>query len=141
MRTSVKVVTYIFLQGCIAVNKGFICWLNAKTEFTPGISVAEREHIKAQLNSTEDNLSISKPLIGRASHQWSVQFTRRFMSDDGTIGGVVVASLNPAHFTSFYDRIDLGPSASISMIGSDGVVRASGGATGSSALGGSALGQ
>jgi diguanylate cyclase (GGDEF)-like protein len=132
---SADVLSDIILQAAIVDDKGIIRWSNAQTESSPAISVADREHIKAQLNSTEDNLFISKPLIGRASRQWSVQFTRRFMNDDGTIGGVVVASLNPAHFTSFYDRIDLGPSASISLIGSDGVVRASGGATGGSALG------
>ena len=42
----------------------------------------------------------------------------------------------PRHFTKFYDKIDLGPAASIAMIGSDGVVRASGGsAAGRFALG------
>ena len=38
-----------------------------------------------------------------------------------------MASLNPVHFTSFYDKIDLGSSGAISLIGSDGVVRSSGG--------------
>jgi diguanylate cyclase (GGDEF)-like protein len=132
---SADVLSDIILQAAIVDDKGIIRWSNAQTESSPAISVADREHIIVQLKSTEDHLFISKPLIGRASRQWSVQFTRRFMNEDGTIGGVVVASLNPAHFTSFYDRIDLGPSASISMIGSDGVVRASGGTTGGSALG------
>jgi diguanylate cyclase (GGDEF)-like protein len=132
---SADVLSDIILQAAIVDDKGIIRWSNAQSESSPAISVADREHIKVQLNSTADDLFISKPLIGRASGQWSVQFTRRFMKDDGTIGGVVVASLNPAHFTSFYDKIDLGASASISMIGSDGVVRASGGTTGGFALG------
>ena len=98
--------------------------------------MADREHIRVQLNSTEDHLFISKPVIGRASGQWSVQLTRRFMNRDGSIGGVIVVSLNPEHFTNFYDKIDLGLAASIAMIGSDGVVRASGGgAAGRFALG------
>ena len=59
------------------------------------------------------------------------------MNRDGSIGGVIVVSLNPEHFTNFYDKIDLGLAASIAMIGSDGVVRASGG----SAAGRFALGQ
>src|SRR5262249_26550710 len=75
------------------------------------------------------------PVVGRASRKWSVQFSRRFHDSDGGFGGVVVASLNPAHFTAFYDKIDFGSSASISMIGSDGVVRSSGGTAGHFALG------
>jgi hypothetical protein len=35
----------------------------------------------------------------------------------------VVASLNPSHLTQFYDKIDLGSPAAISLIGSDGVVK------------------
>ncbi len=56
----------------------------------------------------EDRLFISKPVVGRVSRQWSVQFTRRFLNSDGKFGGVVVTSLNPAHLTDFYNRIDFG---------------------------------
>jgi hypothetical protein len=47
----------------------------------------------------------------------------------------VVASLDPGHLTKFYDKIDFGSSASISLVGSDGVVRSSGGSAGGFALG------
>jgi diguanylate cyclase (GGDEF)-like protein len=134
---SSDVLSEIIVQAAIVDNKGIIRWSNAQTASAPAISVADREHIKVQLNSTTDQLFISKPLVGRASGQWSVQFTRRFMRKDGTIGGVVVASMNPAHFTTFYDKFDLGSSGAVSMIGSDGVVRASGG----NAVGRYALGQ
>ena len=127
MVQSTDVLSEIIVQAAIVDNKGIIRWSNARSESSPAISVADREHIKVQLNSNEDNLFISKPVVGRASGHWSVQFTRHFLNRDGTIGGVVVASLNPAHFTAFYDKIDLGSSGSISMIGSDGVIRSSGG--------------
>ncbi len=78
---------------------------------------------------------MSKPVIGRASGRWSVQFSRRFLNRDKTFGGVVVASLDPDHFTRFYNKIDFGSLASISLIGSDGVVRSSGGNAGGFALG------
>ena len=92
---------------------------------------------RAQVNDRAINLFISKPLIGRASGQWSVQLTRRFNNADGSFGGVIVASLNPLHFTTFYNKIDFGADAAIAMIGSDGVVRSSGG----SAIGRFGLGQ
>jgi diguanylate cyclase (GGDEF)-like protein len=131
------VLSEIIVQAAIVDEKGIIRWSNARSESSPAISVADREHIKVQLRSKEDKLFISTPVIGRASGAWSVQFTRRFLKRDGSIGGVVVASMNPVHFTSFYDKIDLGSSGSISMIGGDGVVRSSGG----SSLGRFALGQ
>jgi diguanylate cyclase (GGDEF)-like protein len=91
------------------------------------IDLSDREHYRAHLNTKDDSLYISRPVLGRASNKWSVQFTRRFLSSDGNFGGVVVASLNPAHFADFYEKIDLGSSTSISMVGADGVVRSSGG--------------
>jgi diguanylate cyclase (GGDEF)-like protein len=127
----------IIVQAAFVDAKGIIRASTAGPTPNPPISVADREHIRVQLNSTEDHLFISKPVIGRASGQWSVQLTRRFTNRDGSIGGVIVVSLNPEHFTNFYDKIDLGSAASIAMIGSDGVVRASGG----SAAGRFALGQ
>ena len=105
---SSDVLSEIIVQAAIVDHKGIIRWSNALLANAPAISVADREHIKVQLNSSDDHLYISTPVVGRASGQWSVQFTRRFMRDDGTIGGVVVASLNPAHFTTFYDKFDLG---------------------------------
>ena len=116
----------VVVQAAIVDAKGII---RASTSPLPKqpISVADREHIRVQIHSTGDHLFISKPVIGRASGAWSVQLTRRFNNRDGSLGGVLVISMNPEHFTAFYDKIDLGPAASIALIGSDGVVRASGG--------------
>jgi len=57
------------------------------------------------------------------------------LNEDGGFAGVVVASLNPEHLTRFYERLDLGSSASIFLVGNDGVVRSSGGSAGDFALG------
>jgi len=64
-----------------------------------------------------------------------VQVTRRFLDGEGTFAGVVVASLNPEHFTNFYNNLDFGSSASIALVGADGIVRSSGGGDGGFALG------
>jgi diguanylate cyclase (GGDEF)-like protein len=127
----------LVVQTGIIDSKGIIRASTAGPQPTPPIDVRDRDHYRVQLDSTEDRLFISKPVIGRTSGQWSVQLSRRFNNSDGSFGGVVVISLNPKHFTEFYDKIDLGSAASIAMIGSDGVVRASGG----SAMGRFALGQ
>ena len=127
----------IIVQEAIIDANGIMRATNVGPQPAPPINLSDREHYKVHVHSTEDKLFISKPVVGRASGQWSVQVTRRFLNSDGTFGGVVVASLNPAHFTKFYDKIDFGSTAAISMIGSDGVVRSSGG----SAVGRYALGQ
>jgi diguanylate cyclase (GGDEF)-like protein len=122
------VLSEIIVQVAIIDAKGIMRASNAiKNTVVKPIDLSDRVHFKVHVHSKSDKLYISVPVLGRASKKWSVQFTRRFLKRDGTFGGVVVASLNPAHFTAFYKRVDLGSSASISLIGDDGVVRASGG--------------
>ncbi|WP_298952676.1 EAL domain-containing protein [uncultured Methylobacterium sp.] len=101
----------------------------------PPTDLSDRAHFRVHVDSAEDRLYISKPVVGRASGRVSVQFSRRFVDHLGRFAGVVVASLDPGHLTKFYDKIDFGSPASISLIGSDGIVRSSGGAGGGFAVG------
>ncbi len=126
---STDVLSEIIVQVAIIDAKGISRGSNAKPAPTQRIDISDREHFRVHVNSNEDNLFISAPLVGRASGKWSVQFTRRFSNKDGSFAGVVVASMDPAHFTSFYDKIDLGATTSVALVGSDGVVRAAGGGT------------
>jgi diguanylate cyclase (GGDEF)-like protein len=129
------VLSEIIVQVAIIDAHGIMRASNAGPQPAPPLDLSDREHFRAHVGNNADALFISKPVIGRASHRWSVQFSRRFSNRDGSFAGVVVASLDPNHLTKFYDKIDLGSSAAISLIGSDGFVRASGGAAGGFALG------
>jgi diguanylate cyclase (GGDEF)-like protein len=125
----------IIVQVAIIDAKGIMRASNAGPQPAPALDLSDREHFRVHLNSAEDRLFISKPVVGRVSKQWSVQLTRRFLNKDGEFGGVVVTSLNPAHLTNFYNRINFGDSTTIALIGTDGVVRSSGGAAGGLQLG------
>lgn len=94
----------------------------------PPVDLSDREHYLAHVNSTEDHLFISKPLVGRASNKWSVQFTRRLVDAEGKFAGVVVISLDPNYLTKAYADVDLGSSGGLALVGDDGIVRADGGA-------------
>jgi diguanylate cyclase (GGDEF)-like protein len=117
----------IIVQVAIIDAKGIMRASNAGPQPAPATDLSDREHYLIHVNRPEDRLFISRPVIGRISQQWSVQFTRRFLNREGKFGGVVVTSLNPAHLTDFYNRIDFGSSTSIALVGQDGVVRSSGG--------------
>ena len=117
----------IIVQVAIIDAHGILRASSVGPHPTRPIDLSDREHFKAHLHDTTDLLFISKPLVGRVSGKWSVQLSRRFSNMDGTFGGVVVASLDPEHFTKFYDKVDLASSGSIALIGEDGVVRSAGG--------------
>ena len=121
------VLSEIIVQVAIIDAHGISRGSNAVPAPTGIIDISDREHFRVHLGTSEDKLFISKPVIGRASHKWSVQFTRRFSNKDGSFAGVVVASMDPAHFTRFYDKIDMGETTSVALLGDDGVVRSSGG--------------
>ncbi len=129
------VLSEIIVQVAIIDAKGIMRASNAGPQPAPPMDLSDREHFRVHLDNPADRLFISKPVIGRVSRQWSVQFTRRFLHSDGSFGGVVVTSLNPEHLTNFYNKIDFGSSTSIALIGADGVVRSSGGGSGGFALG------
>jgi diguanylate cyclase (GGDEF)-like protein len=121
------VLSEIIVQVAVIDENGILRASNVGPQPTHPTDLSDREHFKVHIDNPADQLFISKPLVGRVSERWSVQVSRRLSNPDGSFAGVVVASLNPEHLTEFYDKIDFGSSASISLIGADGVVRSSGG--------------
>src|ERR1700716_3629041 len=97
------VLSEIIVQVGTIDAKGIMRASNAGPQPPPALDLSDREHYKVHVNGSQDELFISKPVIGRASGKWSVQVSRRLLNSDGTFAGVVVASLDPEHFTKFYD--------------------------------------
>ena len=129
------VLSDIIVEVAIIDADGTLQASNAGPQPTGRMDLSDRDHFRFHLTSTDDQLYISKPVIGRVSGRWSIQITRRFLNPDGSFGGVVVGSLKPDYFTNLYDSIDFGSSESIALIGGDGIVRSSGGGADGYALG------
>ena len=91
------------------------------------VDLSDREHFKVHAKAKTDRLFISKPLLGRASNQWSVQFTRPFFKRDGNFAGVIVVSLDPEFLTSYFSGLSLGSDGGLALVGEDGIVRAGAG--------------
>ncbi len=89
--------------------------------------LGDREHFQAHLKSKGDFLFISKPVIGRASGKWSVQFARKLTDSAGQFAGVVVISLDAARLARNYGELDLGPGGGLALVGDDGILRAGSG--------------
>ena len=129
--SSSDIISEIIVQYAIIDAGGMMRASSAGQQPAAPMDLSDREHYQFhRINNNKDELYVSRPMIGRVSGKWSIQLTRPFRNKDGSFGGVVVASLNPDHFTQFYQSIDLGQSGSISLVGLDGAVRAAGGAGG-----------
>ena len=113
----------LVLQLTVIDAHGIITHSSLGTPTTP-IDLSTREHFRVHADGTEDNLFISKPVLGKVSKQWSVQFTRRLRHPNGSFAGVMVLSVDPYALSSFYSTVDLGDQGVVTVVGRDGFVRA-----------------
>lgn len=98
-------------------------WLSNLGAVQNGVDLSDRAHFRVHLDTQQDELFISVPVMGRESGRWSVQFTRKLLTGDGRFGGVVVISLNPYWLTQVYDTLDIGR-GTVTLAGLDGIIRA-----------------
>lgn len=69
-----------------------------------------------------DQLYVGRPEKDPVSGQWSIHFTRPIRNAGGRLTGVIAASIPPSYFLRFYDSIDLGPDAAVSLMRLDGTI-------------------
>lgn len=88
------------------------------------LDLSDRAHFRVHVAQDSGQLFVSRPVVGRASGKWSIQLTRRINRSDGSFGGVVVLSIDPSYFTTFYGELNLGPGGLTALYGMDGIARA-----------------
>jgi len=101
---------------------------------TGHVDLTSREHVRAHLAPdllrAEDRLAnpadlfIGKPVLGKVSKKWTIQLSRRVAAADGTVLGVIVASLDPVYFEDVYKRVSLGRLGGVALVGRDLNLRA-----------------
>lgn len=84
--------------------------------------LSEREHFRVhQQNPGVDRLFISKPLKGKVSGKWSIQFTRPIRTN-GVFDGVIVASISPDLFANFAQTMGIEDNGSVAMVRDSGEI-------------------
>jgi PAS domain S-box-containing protein len=85
--------------------------------------VSDRDYFQIQAKSTQDEIFVGSPVIGRLSKKWAIPITRRIVAPDGSFAGVIIAALDPSYFVRFYQSVDLGARGGVGLIGTDGIIR------------------
>ena len=114
-------------QTSVIDASGYMVTSSAMLRPRTPVFLGDREHFRIHRDRSEDRLFISKPLIGRASGRWSVQFSRKFTDASGRFAGVVVISLDAQRLAHSYGELNLGPGGGLALIGDDGSLRAGSG--------------
>ncbi|HYD71196.1 sensor histidine kinase [Azospirillum sp.] len=104
-------------------ERGMMAFSNLAPVTKP-VDLSDREHFRVHRDSGRDELFISKPVLGRVSQRWSIQFTRRLSRPDGSFAGVVVLSVEPDYFIANFEAIDTGAHGVTLLAGMDRIVRA-----------------
>jgi signal transduction histidine kinase/DNA-binding NarL/FixJ family response regulator len=112
------------LQISLVDRNGEVALSNLNAMTGKRTSIADREHFRVPRDTVADNLFISRPVLGRVSGRWSVQFVRKVFDAQGGFDGVIVASLDPLFLSRFYTSLDVGRGALL-LLGRDGFVRSS----------------
>ncbi|MFZ6773453.1 response regulator [Undibacterium sp. SXout7W] len=84
------------------------------------VDLSDREHFRVHLNTNKNELFISKPVLGKISKRWSIQFTRPIYDKKNVFQGVIVLSVPVEYFTDFYQKLQLEKSGIIMLLKDDG---------------------
>lgn len=91
---------------------------------TDRTDLSEREHFRVhQQGGGNDRLFISRPLKGKISGKWSIQFTRPIWHEH-RFNGVLVISVAPELFARFSQILDISHNSTISMVRDSGDIMA-----------------
>lgn len=84
--------------------------------------LSDREHFRVhQQAQGKDQLFISKPVKGKISGKWSIQFTRPIFKK-GEFDGVLVVSVSPELFSGFLQALGVADSSLASIVRNSGEI-------------------
>ena len=99
-----EIIQDIAFQVAVIDTAGIVAFSSLPST-SPRIDLSEREHFRVHADAPgADKLFISKPVKGKVSGKWSLQFTRPILHN-GRFAGVLVVSIHPEQFSSFYRNI------------------------------------
>lgn len=118
-----KTIQDISFQMAVIDDKGILAYSNL--DKTPSrTDLSTREHFQFHHDSPRlDRLFISRPLKGKVSNKWSIQFTRPIFRN-GDFAGVIVVSVSPEVFSDFANNFQLDATDSLTMVRFTGEIAA-----------------
>lgn len=110
------------LQVAVADAAGLVAYSSLHGD-TPAdrspVSIADREHFRVHAQGGPARLFISRPVLGRVSGQWSVQFSYP-VERGGRFAGVVVLSVAPDYLSGSFRELFGAGSDVASLVRGDG---------------------
>ncbi|WP_374581680.1 EAL domain-containing protein [Pseudoduganella sp.] len=96
----------------------------ASNPAAPPLNVAQEDYFRFHQQQRSNYTYIAQVMRDPANQDWHLHFTRRLEDARGAFAGVAIVEVDPAYFTSGYERSRLGEQGVLGLVGDDGVVRA-----------------
>lgn len=88
------------------------------------LDLSDREHFRIHVDGAYTGLYVSVPVRGRLSDRTTIQVSKRVTGADGRFLGVLMFALMPADLTMLHRSTYIGQHGVLSLVGTDGAVRA-----------------
>jgi len=89
-----------------------------------GLNNSDRDYFRHHAQSDDRRMLIGRPVKSRSGGQWIITASRRFNYPDGRFAGVVLATVDVAYFSQFFDKFNIGKNGAISLLSTDGIMLA-----------------
>jgi two-component system, sensor histidine kinase len=110
-------------QVAVIDRQGLLAFSNLAKP-TDRTDLSQREHFRVHQEANgADRLFISKPLKGKVSGKWSIQFTRPILRQ-GAFDGVLVVSVSPELFSRFAEKLQIRDGGVMSLVRNTGEFQA-----------------
>ncbi len=120
-RQKVLLASQSILQVAVTDVNGWVIWNSTTGQLRPGeVGLSDREHFQIHKTRQTDDLFVGVPVLGRTSHQWTIQFTRAIRDGEGRLQHVMTLSVPPPALERVYDTIARRDDVHISLVRSDG---------------------
>lgn len=85
----------------------------------PLANVADRDYFLNALQNPGTGLFISRPVLGRFTHKWVFNISRRINRPDGSFAGVAFATFTSDYFVQHFSTFNLGAQGTIALYRED----------------------
>ncbi len=109
------------IRGLILTDRaGIIRYTERKKSI--GMDIHDRGYFKYHQNSTDSELYVGKPLVGRTTGRWFFSTSRKIEQPDGSFDGISMALVTQGYFKNFYDRVEAEENISAAYVTLDGMI-------------------
>lgn len=87
-----------------------------------GVDFGDRIYVKYHSTHDSSVAFVGPPVVDRLRSGWIITISRRYNLNDGSYGGVVVATVSLRYLADFFQKFDIGANGTVLLVKGDGTI-------------------